>query len=258
MNSSLIFRRSVAVLAGAGATTALALIPSTAANASVKAEFGARGDAHASYVGPTVGGMCTLTSGDQEPLSSGVTFHRGTKRQSVNLGATFTSSDNSADQVRVKGHVKSALTIKRKHGDLSSLDFTADAAVTITNTVSGSACRGSGDALGTIPLLSFTEAKKGKLNLSFTTSKPHALIEFIVFSYKTDEPITQIVNVGDRTQGTSQMTLKPGKYAIAETEIGAFSGSIAGKSASLSHKTSRTVEVTARFTPKTHHHHHHH
>jgi hypothetical protein len=258
MNSSLLFRRSVAVLASAGATTALALIPSTAAHASVKAEFVAEGEASAQYVGPTVGGTCTKTSGNQQSNSSGVTFHHGTKRQSVNLGATFTSSDNSADQVKVKGHVKSALTIKRKHGDLSSLDFSADAAVTVSNTVSGSACRGSGETFAMIPLMSFTEAKKGKLNVSFTTSKPNALIEFIVFSYKTEEPIMEVVNVGDRTQGTSQMTLKPGKYAIAETQIGAFSGSIAGKSASLSHKTSRTVEVTASFTPKTHHHHHHH
>jgi hypothetical protein len=252
MNTSLIFRRSVAVVACAGASSALALLPSAGAHASVRAEFVAEGQADASYIGPTVGGMCTLTSGDDSPSSTGVTFRHGTKHQAVNLGATFTSSDNSADQVKVKGHVQSSLTVKRKNGDLSSLDLAADAAVTVTNTVSGSACRGSGSAFGALPLVNFTESKKGRLTLTYTTSQPDALIDFIVFSYKTEEPEVEVVNVGDRTKGTAQVTLKPGKYAVAETDIGAFAGTLIGKNASLSHKTARTVEVTAAFTPRKH------
>jgi hypothetical protein len=253
MQTSLILRRSVAVLASAGATAALALIPSTAAHASVKAEFVAEGESNAQYVGPTAGGTCDLTSGVESPESSGVTFHHGTKHQAVNLGATFTSSDNSADQVRVKGHVKSALSIKRKGGGLSSLDLTADAAVTITHTVSGSACRASGATFGVIPLVSFTESKKGTLNISYKSSKPNALLAFAVFDFATEQPIVEVVNVGSHTHGTAQVTLKPGKYAIAESEAGVFAGSILGKSASLSQKVAKTVEVKAVFTPKKKH-----
>jgi hypothetical protein len=245
-------RRSVAMLASAGVTTAIALLPSAAAHASVKAEFQAEGEADASYVGPTAGGSCDLTSGHDDVFSPGVTFHHGTKRQSVKLGATFTSSDNSADQVRVKGHVNSSLTVKRKGGGLSSLDLTADAAVTVSNTESGSACRGSGDLLGGIQLLNFTESKKGVLSIDYTTSKPQALIEFVVFSYKTEQSVMEVLNVGNHTHGTGQVTLKPGKYAIGETEVGAFGGSVFAKRASLTHKTSRTVEVKAAFMPKKH------
>jgi hypothetical protein len=252
MQTSLILRRSVAVLASAGATTALALIPSTAAHAGVKAQFVAVGQANASYVGPTVGGTCPATSGSSTSSSSGVTFRHGTRRQAANLSATFTSSDNSADQVKIKGHVKSALTIKRKSGGLKSLDFTADASVTVTNTVSGSACKGTGVTYGNIPLMSFTEKKKGQLSVTYKASKANALIEFIVFSYKTEQPVLELVNVGSNTHGTAQITLKPGKYAIGETEIGAYSGLVFAKNASLSHKTARTVELTASFTPDKH------
>jgi hypothetical protein len=252
MQTSLILRRSVAVLASGGAAAALALLPSTAAHAGVKAQFGAAGQANASYVGPTVGGTCSLTSGSSSSSSSAVTFRHGTKRKAANLGATFTSSDNSADQVKVKGHVKTALTIKRKGGGLKSLDLTANASVTVTNTVSGSACRGSGLTFGAIPLMSFTESKKGQLSVTYTASKANALIEFIVFSYKTEQPVLEMVNVGSHTHGTAQITLKPGKYAVGESEIGAFSGLLFAKNASLSHKTARTVELTASFTPNKH------
>jgi hypothetical protein len=252
MQTSLILRRSVAVLASAGATAALALIPSTAAHASVKAEFQAQGDANAQYVGPTPLGSCDLTSGDGEPESSGVTFHHGTKHQAVNLGATFTSSDNSADKVRIKGHVKSALTIKRKGGGLSALELSADAAVTVTNTVSGSACKGTGAAFGIVPLVTFTESKKGTLNIAYTSSKPNALLAFAVYSFKTELPVVEVVNVGSHTHGTASVTLKPGKYAVAQTEAGVFSGSIFGKRASLSHKVAKTVDIKAVFTPKKH------
>jgi hypothetical protein len=245
-------RRSVALLASAGVTTAIALLPSTAAHAIGEPTLGAEGNAHARYVGPTSGGACNQVSGTDDVNSPGVTFHHGTKHQSVNLGATFASSDNSTDRVKVKGHVNTALTIKRKGGALSSLDFTAQAAVTITNTESGSACKGSGSVFGAIPVLNFTESKKGHLNIAFATSKPEALVEFLVFSYKTDLPVTEIVNVGDHTHGTAQILLKPGKYAVAESEIGAFGGDLLGKSASLRHKTAQAVEVKATFTPQKH------
>jgi hypothetical protein len=245
-------RRPVALLASAGVTTAIALLPSASAHAISEPTLEAAGNANAQYVGPTSGGSCDETSGDDDVTSPGVSFHHGTKHQSVNLGATFTSSDNSADQVKVKGHVTTALTIKRKGGGLSSLDFTAQAAVTISHTESGSACRGSGDMFGAIPLMNFSESKKGHLNIAYASSKPSALIEFLVFSYKTDEPVTEIVNVGDHTHGTAQVLLKPGKYAVAESEIGAFGGQLLGKSASLRHKTAKTVEVKATFTPQKH------
>lgn len=252
MNSSSIFRRSVAVLGSAGAAAALALIPSTAAHASVKAEFVAEGQAGANYVGPTVGGSCTLTSGATTTQSSGVTFHNGTRRQAVNVGATFTSSDNSADKVKVKGHVKSALSITRKGGSLSSLDLNADAAVTITHTVSGSACQGSGAAFGVVPLLNFTESKKGRLDISYKSSQPQALLAIAVFSYKTQQAVLQVVNVGDHTQGTAHVTLKPGKYAVAQTEVGVFSGILFAKRATLSQKVAKSVDIKATFTPHKH------
>ena len=61
-----------------------------------------------------------------------------------------------------------------------------------------------------------------------------------------------MVNLGQHTQGTAQVTLKPGKYAIGETQAGAFTGSVLAKSDSLSQRTARTIHVTAAFTPKRH------
>lgn len=249
MTTSLV-RRSVALLASGGAAAALTLIPS-AAHANVSAQFEAVGEASASYTG-TGGGSCTLSSGDSSPTSTPVAFHHGTKTRSVKLNATFTNSLDSTDQVQVKGHVDSSLSLKRKGGDLASLDLAAGGAITIQHTITGSQCRASGELFGAIPNATFTESKKGTLALSWNSSQKGALIEFVVFDVTTNQAILVTASVADHMKGSAQVTLKPGKYGIAETEAGLIAGAVFTKRAALVQKTKLNVDVQATFTPKKH------
>src|SRR5262249_55257786 len=139
-------RRAMALVGGAGVAVAFTLVPGTA-HASVQAEYVAEASADARYTGPTPSGVCALTSapGSDEVESTPTMFSHGTKQKAVNLDATFASPDNSADTVRIKGHLESTLSVKRAaHKDLADLDLKAGGTVKVSNKMSGSACQGSG------------------------------------------------------------------------------------------------------------------
>jgi hypothetical protein len=250
MTTPLLIRRSVAVLASAGAAAALALIPASGAHAGVAANFEAIGQAGASFTG-SGSGDCNLSSGDSSVTSNPVAFGRGSKSRSVNLSATFTNTLDSGDRVKVKGNIKSTLTLKRQGGGLKSLDLTANGAIRITHTTIGSHCTPTAVLLGEIPTATFTESKKGTLKVTYV-GKPNSLVEFLVVNVKTGQSVLETVDVGTHTHGSASVSLKPGKYAIGESAAGMFSGAIFGKSASLSQKTSADVAVHAVFTPKKH------
>jgi hypothetical protein len=245
--------RSLALLASAGATTALSLVPSAGAHAAVHAQYAAVGQADASYRGPTSGGTCDLTSGNDDIVGHISTFSHGTRRSSVNLGATFTSSDNSSDQVKVKGHADTSLTIKRKHNDLSAFALTAGGSLTVKHTVAGSACEGSGSVLAVLPELAFTEHKKGWLYLTRDTKQANSFTELILVNTKTDEAVSLDVYQGTKSHVTSRALLKRGSYVIEESEGGLAIGSTGIlKTAALTKTAAQTVHIQGKFKPTKH------
>jgi hypothetical protein len=245
--------RSVALLAIAGAAAALTLVPSAGAQAAVQAQYAATGDANANYIGPTSGGTCDRTSGDDGPIGQIRTFGHGTRTSSVDLSATFTSSDNSTDKVKVKGHVDTSLTIKRKHSDLSSFALSAGGSLKITHTVAGSACQGSGQVVANLPELAFTEHKKGTIYLTRDTKKPNSFTEFILLNANTGSAVALDVFQGTRSHVTYRATLKPGTYVVQQTLAGLAIGSTGIlKSASLTKRAAQTVHLQGQFKPVKH------
>jgi hypothetical protein len=260
MNTRTFVHRSVAVLASTGTAATLALLPS-AGHASVKAEYFAAAETSAQYVGPTVGGACTLTSptGSNSVASTPVMFSHGTKHAAVAINARYTSSDNSSDQVHIQGNVSSSLSLKRVHGDLRSLDLKAGGSMKVSHTVSSSACVGSGEALAEAETVLFTEHKKGTFTLT-RDLVPHSAVVFFLINEKNDTPIAFDLA---QTSGTSHATytakLKPGEYAI-EAEAGVTGGSafILKSAAQRTTKVSMKSDVHATFMPPKKKHHHHH
>jgi hypothetical protein len=245
-------QRSVALLASAGATAALALLPA-GAHANTQAEYAAVGNAHANYIGPTSGGSCALTSGTDDPFGHVYTFRHGTKRSSVNLSATFTSSDNGSDQTKVKGHIDTSLTVKRKHNDLSGFAMTAGGTLGVSHTRAGSACEATGSMLAELPELQFTEHKKGTLTITRDTKKPNSFTQLILVNESSDEAVALDVFQGTKSHVVSTATLKPGVYDLEETEIGLAIGN-AGifKSSTLSSRATQTVHLQGQFKPAKH------
>jgi hypothetical protein len=245
--------RSVALLAIAGAAAALTLVPSAGAQAAVQAEYAATGDANANYIGPTSGGTCDRTSGDDGPIGQIRTFGHGTRTSSVDLSATFTSSDNSSDQVKMKGHIDTSLTLKRKHNDLSAFAITAGGSLKVTHTVAGSACRGQAAVIANVLDVEFTEHHKGWLYLTRDTKKPNSFDEFILVNETTGSAVALDVFQGTKSHVTSRALLKKGTYVIEETAAGLAIGS-AGilKSASLTKKAAQTVHLKGQFKPVKH------
>lgn len=241
--------RSVAVLATAGLGAALAFIPSGSALAAVQGQYGAEAQADATYTG-SGGGSCDLTSGLDSVTTTPVAFTHGTKHQSVSLDATFTNSLDSSDQVTVAGHATSSLTLKRKAGDLKSFDMTVGGSVTISHTIVGSQCRGSGQLTAASQVM-FTEHKKGVLTLTRDTKKAGSLATFVLVNLDTDRAIAIDAFEGSHSHNVAHLKLKPGNYEIADNQLGVFAGQgMLLKSGQRSAKVAQTIHLTASFAPK--------
>lgn len=246
--------RSVALLASAGATAALTLVPASGAHAAVAGLYAAAAASNAEFVG-SGGGTCDLTSAPgSDDVTSGIRhFSHGTKHASADLKATYTNSLDTADKVTVKGHVDSSMTLKKKHNDLSAFELTVGGSVQINHTITGSQCQGSGEVLGETQV-SFTEHKKGVLSLTRDTQKPNSLIELVIENAKTGQAVAFTVFEGSHSHAVSKAVLKPGTYVIAE----GFAGIVAGesgiplKSARLSTKVAQTIDIHGVFAPKKH------
>jgi hypothetical protein len=261
MSTSMIVRRSVAVLASAGAAGALALVPAGGAQAQVQAEYAAGGSANAEFVG-SGGGDCNLISAPDSDnvLTTPVIFGHGTKHASANLSATFQSSLNLSDQVHVKGHTDTTLTVKRQpNKDLSSFDLTAGGSLKITHTVIPSQCHASGVMGGLIEGALFTEHKKGYFYLTRDTLKPDSETEFILYNEQTDQEVAFEFYAGGASHATSRALLKPGTYAIEETITAVTAGGVQpeAKTAQRSTKVAQTVELNGQFKPLKNKHHRH-
>jgi hypothetical protein len=244
--------RSVALLASAGATAALALAPA-GAHANTQAEYAAVGEAQAHYEGPTSGGTCLLTSGSDDRIGQIHTFSHGTKRSSVSLSGTFTSSDNSSDQAKVKGHIDTSLTVKRKHNDLSAFAITAGGTLSVSHTRAGSACQATGSMLAEVPELQFTEHKKGTLTITRDTKKPNSFTELILVNETSGNAVVLDVFQGTKSHVVSTATLKPATYDIEESEIGLAIGNTGiFKSSALSSRATQTVHLSGQFKPAKH------
>jgi len=251
MSTSMYVRRSVAVLAGAGA--AAALVPAGVAQAQVQAVYAAGGSANAAFVG-SGGGDCTLISAPDSDnvLSTPVQFTHGTKHASANLSATFQNSLNLGDKVHVKGHTDSTLTVKRQpNRDLSSFDLTAGGSMKITHTVIPSQCHGSGVMGGLIEETLFTEHKKGWFYLTRDTKSPNSESDFTLYNETKGHEVFFDMYAGGASHATSRALLKPGSYAVVDTIAAVTAGGIQleAKTAQRSTRVTQTVELNGQFKP---------
>jgi hypothetical protein len=253
MSTSRFVRRSVAVLASAGATVSLALIPAGGAHAAVHGTYAAFGDAEARFTG-SGGGTCTLSTGLDEVESPVHKFTHGTKHASVDLDATFTNSLDSSDSVRVKGHADTSLTLHRQHGDLTGFVYGAGGTISVQHTVSGSQCQGSG-FVGAEMLLGFSEHKKGYLYVTRDTKKPADFTEYVLINTDTEKLVSLDFFQGGQSHQTNRALLKPGHYAIEEGELGLSVGGsgISGRSGTLDAKAKATVTLVGQFKPSKKH-----
>jgi hypothetical protein len=250
--SNRILHRSLAGLASAGAAASLALIPAAGAHAAVQATYVAGGSSDVDVVG-TAGNTCDLTSGvgSDSATSSTAMFGHGTKRRSVDLKATYTDSLNTADKVTVKGHVDSSLTIKRKHNDLSSFDLIADGSMKVTHTVAGSLCAGSGIMGAGVNEMRFTEKKKGWFSVTRNVKAPSSIAIYVLVNLDKGNVIALEEYQGGQSRFTNRALLKPGHYALEETEVGISIGGagLFAKNAPLSAKIKKTLELQGQFKP---------
>jgi hypothetical protein len=251
MTMTIPLRRSGAVLTAVGVAAALTFLTPTTAHAAVQGQYAAIGSAYASYDGPTVGGTCDLSAGDNSVQSSIATFGDGTKRRSVDLDATFTASDNAADTVRVRGHVDSKLTLERKHRDLRSFELEAGGKVSISHSISGSSCAAQGTVAGVTQTI-FNEHKKGWLYITRDTHKANSAVTMIVINAKTGKLVTLDFFQGTKSHSTSRALLKPGKYALYQTQAGVSVGGfglLSAKAAPRAATAKLTISVSGEFKP---------
>jgi hypothetical protein len=250
MTTSLL-RRSAVALAATASTAALTLLPSAGAYALPPTGFVVGGNADASWVG-SGGGDCTLTSsmGSDDPQTTPVSFTHGSKTRQLDMAATFTSSLDAGDRVKVKGHIKSTLTLHRfSNHDFRSLDLTASGDVTLKNTVSGSHCRGAGSMFAGIPSQSVKVSKKGVLHVSYRTNQPSSVVAFILVNATNGHPVIETLSASGHLKGSAKASLKPGHYFIFETEVGVLKNeSFFGKASSLRQSTSADLHLHASFT----------
>jgi hypothetical protein len=247
-------RRTGVVVTCTALAAGLTLLSPGAAQASVQAEFSAAANASASYTGPTIGGSCALSSapGSDQAQSSTATFGHGTRSRSVDLDATFASSDNPADTVRVRGHVSSTLTVRKRHRDLTSFDMATGGSVKVTHAVTNSNCAGSGAVFGEMQM-AFTEHHKGWFYLTRDTKKPGSITEFVLVNLKNGKLVTLDFFAGTQSHATSRAFLKPGHYGfeIGVEAIEGGSQGIALKTAQpRSSKIAKTLTVHGEFKPK--------
>jgi hypothetical protein len=247
-------RRTGVIFTSTALAAGLTLWSPGAAQASVHAEFGAAANASADYTGPTIGGTCALSSspGSDQAQSSTATFGHGTKNRSVDLDATFASSDNPADSVRVRAHVSSTLTMRKRNRDLRSFDMATGGSVKVTHSVTNSNCAGSGVVRGQMQM-AFTEHHKGWLYLTRDTKKPGSVIEFVLVNLKNGKLVNLDFFAGAQSHSTSRAFLKPGRYGFEEG-IEALQGGGQGimfKTAQpRTSKIAKTLTVHGEFKPK--------
>ena len=248
-----IIRRTGALVTSVGVAAALTLLTPITANAGVHGQYGALGQADASYNGPTIGGDCTLTDGDDSTSSPIATLSNGTKRRSVNVDATFTSTDSLADSVRVRGHLDSKLTLKKKGRDLQSFEMAAGGSIKVNHTIGGSACEASGAVAGQSQTM-FTEHKKGWFYITHDVKVPHAVIEAELINLDTDKIVTLDIYLGEHSHQTSRAKLKPGRYGLIVV-TGVTVGNNIGiglAKPSLRAKAKLTTTVSGHFKPLKH------
>jgi hypothetical protein len=249
MTTTTLLRRSAAVLTSAGVVAALTILTPATAQAGVHAQYAAIGSAYASYDGPTAGGSCNLTSGDNSVQSSIADFGQGTKRRSVDLDATFTASDNPADTVRVRGHVDSKMTVEKRGRDLRSFELAAGGKVSINHSIAGSSCVGQGSVAGATQTM-FTEHKKGWLYITRETHKPNSAVTVVVVNLKSGKLVTLEFFQGTKSHSTSRALLKPGKYGLVETQVGVSVGGfglLSAKGAQRAAKVKLTSTISGEF-----------
>jgi hypothetical protein len=251
MSMHTLARRSGAAVTAGAAAAALTLLSPVAANAAVDTQFAAVGSADANYTGPTLGGSCDLSSapGTDSVQSSIATFTHGTKHRSVDLDATFASSDNPADTVRVRGHSQADLTIDKAGRDLKSFALAVGASVRVTHSMGGSACDGEGFAGGAFNLL-FTEHHKGHIFLTRDTKKPGSLSEFVLINAKSGKIVTLDLYTGTKSHETSRALLKPGKYVVEFAQAGISTGTeglMLKSGQPVSAKIARTLHLSGVF-----------
>ena len=254
MTTSRLVRRSVAVLAAAGAGAALTLIPVGSAQAAVQGQFLAVANAQANYTGSVTGGSCDLTSAvgsDQVQSPIKTLTATGSKKAAVALNATFTNSENSLDTVTVKGQYTSKVSMVKKHRDLSSMQLAGDGHLAVTHSLtSGSECSGGGLAAGETEI-AFTEHHAGKLVVTRDTVKS-ALAVIAILNAKTGKLVTLDEFEGDQSHAVSKTNLKPGQYVILEAISGIFVGSagVGFKTGSAPSKAALHTTLKVVFTPK--------
>jgi|tagenome__1003787_1003787.scaffolds.fasta_scaffold20648497_1 hypothetical protein len=252
MTRSILTRRSGAVLTSVAVAAALTILAPSAAQAGVHAQFAAAGQASANYTGPTVGGQCNLASGDSSVESSIATFSHGTKSRSASVDATFASTDNAADTVRVQGHVNTSLNVKRRGKDLASFNLGVGGTVKVSHALTNSNCAGSGAVLGEMAF-QFTEHHKGWFYLTRDTKKPGSISEFVLINLNSGKLVTLDLFEGTKSHSVSRALLKPGNYGIELAEAGIMgggSGGIALKSQARVSKIARSITLLGEFKPK--------
>jgi len=250
MTMTTLLRRSGAVLTAAGVAAALTFLTPTTASAAVHAQYAAVGSASANYDGPTVGGSCNVSSGNNSVQSPIANFSDGTRRRSVDLDATFTASDNPADSVRVKGHVDSKLTVVKRGKNLQAFELAAGGKVSITHAISGSSCEAQGSVAGVTETV-FNEHKRGWLYITHDTHKRNSAISAIVVNMKTGKLLTLDFFQGTKSHSISRVLLKPGKYGLigqAGVSVGGF-GLLLAKSGSSTAKAKLTTTISGEFKP---------
>lgn len=217
-NNSL--RRAVVGAVATGAALGLAVLPLGGANAAVKGQYGAFGSSSASYTGATSGGTCDLARGSSSASTTPVQFNDGTKRRSLDLDATYASSDDpTGDRTRIKGHIDSKLTLNKKGRDLASFTLAAGGRLGLTHSSAHTSCQVSGSmAAGTQVL--FTEHKTGWFYYSHKTTTPNVIVLAILVNYKTGKPVALDEYTGGASQLTARAKLRPGTYALYQAYLG--------------------------------------
>jgi type 1 fimbria pilin len=256
MTTSRLVRRSVAVFAATGAAAALSFVPAGSAQADVAGLYAAIGSSNVNYTGTTVGGECTLAVPDSDSVESPIRhFSHGTRAASVNLDATYTSSDNPSDTVRVKGHVDSTLTLKKHNRDLQSFALGVGGTVSVHHSLSGSLCSAQG-TVAAVTQVTFTEHKKGWLTITRDTRKPNSVVELVLVNLKTQKLVTFDIFSGSQSHETSRALLKPGKYELVQTEAGISAGQngifLKSGVAPRAARAKLTIHLSGEFKPVKH------
>jgi len=250
MINSALLKRSAALLATTASAAALTLIPASQAQALGPSGFVVSGNASADWTG-SGGGSCTLTSspGSDEVSTTPVNFQHGTRSRTLDMAATFTNSLDSTDRVKVKGHMKSTLTLRKYgNGDFRLLDLAASASLTTTHTVTGSHCAGSGSIGSGMLTKPFKVSKRGKLAVSYQASNPQAIIEVVVVKASNGRSVVTLESFGSHLKGSVGATLKPGQYVLLGAAVGVSTGqSGIAKATTLRQSTSNDLHLRMAF-----------